>query len=314
MADVLNVSGVSWCGQQANEVLIKPTFLTPEITSMMQVMINIKSRKQLALDSILEDVLQDGTDLSEKFIELCDVKINLDQCAKNLRDSFMEEWLQSGNAINDITGTKVEDYILDKVQNAARIDLFKVIWFGDTNSADTTLSVCTGHWTRLIQSVNAYGINRAGSFNEVLGDCESLDIFRTIWKEQSDLLDSRPDNEKYLAVTRSVWENYQKCLEDKCCGDRGVFLTENGTPKLTFRGVEVRKITEWDRIIKAKNLAFPHRALYTFKDNLVLGTDSLAATNTLEILYNPYTKLNQIDAEFKMGTQFIYNELTVVAY
>lgn len=325
MPDVINIAPVSYCGQQATEVLIKPAFLTPELQRLMQIMLNIKSRKQLALDSILEDILQDGTgcgrtpsgdviNLSEKFLDVCDIKANLDQCAKNLRDSFMEEWLRSGNAINDITGTRVEDYILEKVQDALRIDVFKVVWFGDTNSTDETLSTCTGFWPRLIQSANAYGITKAGSFNAVLTECEALTAFRDMWTDQSPLLKSRAKNDKYIAVTSSVWENYRTCLEEKCCGDRGVIRTEEGDERLFFRGVEVIEMTEWDRIIAAKNLSFPHRALLTFKDNLVLGTDALAATNTLEILYNPYQKTNQIDAEFKMGTQFIYDELTIVTF
>ena len=58
MADVINIGGVSYCGIQANEVLIKPAFLTPQMEAYFDVMLAIKSRKQLALDDNLEDIIQ----------------------------------------------------------------------------------------------------------------------------------------------------------------------------------------------------------------------------------------------------------------
>ena len=42
MADVLDIN-VSWAGQQANEVLIKPTFLTPELQNEFRIILDIKS-------------------------------------------------------------------------------------------------------------------------------------------------------------------------------------------------------------------------------------------------------------------------------
>jgi hypothetical protein len=40
----------------------------------------------------------------------------------------------------------------------------------------------------------------------------------------------------------------------------------------------------------------------------------MADTNALEILYNPYDKTNQVDAEFKIGTQYKYAELVGLGY
>jgi hypothetical protein len=91
-------------------------------------------------------------------------------------------------------------------------------------------------------------------------------------------------------------------------------MIEEGQRALTFRGIPVYKVAEWDRIIAAKGLSNPHRAIYTYDKNLVVGTDNMADTNSLEILYNPYEKTNQIDAEFKIATNYKYDELTVIAY
>lgn len=326
MADVINISGVSYCGQQADEVLIKPAFLTPQMESYFDIMLTVKSRKQMALDSNLEDIIQEsigcGRDvtgeaiaLTEKFIDVCDAKINLDQCAKGLRDSFMEEWARSGNAEFDITGTQIASYILEKVQAGMKVDLWRLIWFGDSTLNDQVLGICDGFWKRLIAAAQTYETGFVFTdLPTTLADDSAITALRYLHDNASDLLDNMPESEKYFAVTKSVWNNYLAYNEDQCCGDRGIIMLNNGTRQLFFRGIEVRKEGEWDRAISAKNLSNPNRIVYTYNKNLVVGTDSMADTNSLEILYNPFDKTNQIDAEFKIGTQYKYAELTAIAY
>lgn len=326
MADVINIAGVSYCGQQANEVLIKPTFLTGQMEAYFDVMLSIKSRKQLALDDNLEDIIQAssgcGRDvtgevitLTEKFIDVCDAKINLDQCVKGLRDSFMEEWARNGNAEFDITGTRIADYILEKVQAGMRTDLWRLVWFGNTAlTGDQVLKICDGFWTRLIADAQTYTIANKYDIPTSLTTDSALTALKALHDNASSLLDNVPNGDKYFAVTRTIWDNYLATNEDACCGDRGIILTNEGTRTLYFRGIEVRKESEWDRAISAKNLSNPNRILYTTKTNLVVGTDAMADTNALEILYNPYDKTNQVDAEFKIGTQYKYAELVGIGY
>jgi hypothetical protein len=325
MADVININGVSYCGIQANEVLIKPAFLTPQMEAYFDVMLAIKSRKQLALDNTLEDIIQSsvgcGRDvtgeaitLSEKFIDVCDAKINLDQCVKGLRDSFMEEFARSGNAEFDITGTRIADYIIEKVQAGMKTDLWRLVWFGNTALAgDQVLGICDGFWKRLIASAQTYDMY---SYNlpTTLTTDSALDALRDLHDNCSDLLANMPEGDKYFAVTKSVYNNYLATNEDACCGDRGIIMLNGGVSQLFFRGIEVRKEGEWDRAIAAKGLSNPNRIVYTYNKNLVVGTDAMADTNSLEIIYNPYEKTNQIDAEFKIGTQYKYDELTAIAY
>lgn len=325
MPDVINPAGLTWCGQLADEVIIKPVFQTPEMERFFDIMVGVVSKRQMVLDEILENVLQESTgcgrdvtgqviDLTEKFIEVCDAKINLDQCAKGLDATMFEEWRKSGNALFDLTSTRIADYIIEKVQQAMRLDLFKVVWFGDTTSTDQVLSICDGLWKRLINAAQTYDMISFPVGDGTLGDCAALDLMREMYDGASDLLDQIPENQKYFALTRSLYSNYLACREDACCGDRSWEMIEEGARALTFRGIPVYKVAEWDRIIAAKGLSNPHRAIYTYNKNLVVGTDNMADTNSLEILYNPYEKTNQVDAEFKIATNYKYDELTVIAY
>jgi len=322
MADVLNVD-VAWCGQQANEVLIIPTFNTPELTTEFRIILDIKSKRQLALDTILSgvvrpsegcgrDVAGDVIDVYAKEIVLCDLKVNLNQCAKNLANTFMEEWLRTGNAITDLVGTDVEAYILDKVTNALRLDVYDIAWFGNVNSVNPTLASCEGVWSRLIQGANAYDIEKV-TIPTTLVDCTALDTLRLLYEGASDLLDQMPEGDKYFALTRELYNNYLTCREDACCGDKSWDMVEQGARVLLFRGIPVYKKSRWSQIISANNLNHTHRAVYTYNQNLVIGTDAISDTNTLDFYYVKQDKMNYIDAEFKMGTQYVYGELTAIA-
>lgn len=307
--------------------MIKPVFYNEDIRRFFDVMGDIKSTRQLALDEILEDVVRTSTgcgrdvsggpiSIEDKFITLCDLKINLDQCAKNLKNTFMEEMLKTGNALYDLTDTELADYILLKVTQALEQDVPKIAWMGDTSLAGSypTIGSCDGIWKRLINA-GSYEVPKPYDLPDgPLAECEALDALRAVYEGAGDLLDQLADSDKYIAVTRSIYENYRTCLEERCCGDRGTILLENGSSTLTFRGIPLIKMSSWDRWISNYNLQNPHRILYTWNKNLVLGTDMFSDTTSLDFYYVKQDKMNHIDAEFSMATQFKYGELTAVAF
>jgi hypothetical protein len=324
MADVLDVD-VSWCGKQANEVLVKPVFQTEEMERFFDVRIDIKTKEQLALNTSLRGILRPSVgcgrtstgeviNVYDKFIEVCDIKANLEQCAKSISSTFFSEMLKSGNDIFDLEGTEVETFIAGQVTDALKQDVWDVAWFGDTDSSEDFLTSCDGLWKRIFLSITEYGIERLYAFGNTLGDCEAVEAFRAITEGASDLLDQMPESEKYIAVTREVYDNYVACREDACCGDRSYDMLEQGKRTMYFRGIEVRKMSAWSRAIKAYGLGNKHRVLYTHNKNLVVGTDAISDTNTLDFYYVKHEKMNFIDVEMKMGTQIVYEELTAVGY
>lgn len=326
MANILNFDNVAWEGQQANEVFIKPAFLVPSLQSEMDVLISIKSKRQMVLDTNLRDIVRASTgcgrtttgdvvDLTDKFLEVCDAKINLEQCAKNLKDTFMEEWLKTGNEIFDITGTEVAAYIERKVAEGLSRDVYTIAWFGDTESNNATLATCDGLWKKLIAGVSAYGVQRAYTFqSNTITSGQSLVVLREMVENASDLLDQVAEGDKYIKLTRALYDDYLAQREDACCGDKSWDMLEQGKRQLYFRGIPVYKATEWSNAITAYGLSFPNRAIYTAKGNLFLGTDAVSDTNAFEMFYDKRDKLTYIDGEFKIGTQYAYDELTVVAY
>jgi hypothetical protein len=174
------------------------------------------------------------------------------------------------------------------------------------------LASCNGIWTRLVAGANAYEIEKV-TIPTTLGDCTALDTMRSMYEAASDLLDQMPESDKYFALTRELYNNYLTCREDACCGDKSWDMVEMGPRTLMFRGIVVYKKSRWSQIISANSLNHTHRAVYTYNQNLVIGTDAVSDTNTLDFYYVKQDKMNYIDAEFKMGTQYVYGELTVIA-
>lgn len=326
MADILHFDGVTWEGQLANEIFIKPAFTTPALESEVTVLLGLKSKRQMVLDTNLQDIVKassgcgrttsgDVIDITDKFIETCDAKINLEQCAKNLADTFMEEMLRTGNNLFDLTGTEIASYIEKKVLEALKIDLYNILWFGDTNSGYSTLATCDGLWKKLIAGVSAYGIQRPYVFtSEVLADCQAITVMREMVEGASDLLDSIPEGDKYIKLTRELYDNYVTCREDACCGDRSWSMIEEGKRQMYFRGIPVYKASEWSNAITHYALSYKHRAIYATKSNLFLGTDAISDTTSFEMFYDKRDKLNYIDGEFKIGVNYAYDELVVLAY
>jgi hypothetical protein len=324
MADILEVD-VSWAGKQATDVLVKPIFTAPELERYFDVRIDIKTKEQLALNTSLRGILRpsvgcgrtssgDVINVYDKFIEVCDVKANLEQCAKNISSTFFSEQLKSGNEIFDLEGTDVETFISSQVVAALKLDVWDIAWFGDTDSASDFLATCDGIWKRIFTSIEEYGIEKLYSFSTNLGDCEAIEAFRAIVEGASDLLDNMPEEQKYIAATREVYDNYVACREDACCGDRSWSMIEEGKRAMYFRGIEVRKQSNWSLAIKTYGLGNKHRVVYTHDKNLVLGTDAVSDTSSLDFYFVKHLKMNYIDVEMKMGTQIVYEELTAVGY
>lgn len=327
MADILELPDVTYEGEYANEILMRKVFYSDPIESAVTILPNITYRQQIVLDELLQDIIRAGGDcgfsasggpveLTEKWIEPCAVKLNLEQCALNLTATFFSKMLKKGVDITNLDGTEVQSYILDKVQNGLVTDVFRLMWFGDTDLDDNVLEICDGFWPRLITASIGYnGPARVEITDGALGDDAALTALRAVWAAQDFRLKGLPNSEKYIRVTSTIYENYRETFEDRCCGDMGTILLQDGTKQLTFRGIPLIEMTEWDRAIDEKGLGNPNRILYTAKSNLMLGCDVMPNSDSnIRMWYDDKDEKNYIKARFTMGTQFGYPELTVIGY
>lgn len=96
----------------------------------------------------------------------------------------------------------------------------------------------------------------------------------------------------------------------------------DGITKTTYNGIEVVALPFWDEIIQGylqnnTNVGAwdkPYRAIFTIKDNLLVGSESEDAVADINIFFDQKTKKNYIDAMDTIGALIGQDNLINVAY
>lgn len=152
-----------------------------------------------------------------------------------------------------------------------------------------------------------------------LASGESEDIFQALHVGADKVLKSLPANQKVFLVSDLVYENYMAYLESLGT-ERAQLLLENGLSLHTYRGIPIIPLG-WDVHLEAdfahvtgELYAYPHRVIYTSIDNLVLGLDAMSQFNETKMWYNPDAEENRFRSKLVMGTQYVHNKFTAVAY
>lgn len=335
MADkTLFTDNITWDGQTADEIFAKPIFTDPDLLNTVRIIPNVKGKKQLAVDSMLEKILKKVTTcarnpsgnlitLSDRYLEVENVGVDLEQCALSLEDGFMEQFLNSGNDIFDLNGTYIKTYLEQKVVEALKLDIPRVLWFGDTASADANYNLFDGFWKRLFALAATNPTMNGPAIPATLPDTTTeegaravIAIFQGLYNAQPRVLKALPANRKRFIVSLELAEALQDAYTRLGSVNGEIFLrrTQDGEGLDTFKykGIDVIGMAHWTDIIDTDLAgAKTYRAVLTDTQNLVVGTDRVEDTMNVEFMYHPYPRVNTLEANMKLGTQVVWPELTV---
>lgn len=152
-----------------------------------------------------------------------------------------------------------------------------------------------------------------------LSSGESEDIFQGLTIGADPVLKEVPVASKVLLCDTLVYENYMAYLESLGT-ERAQLLLENGLSLHTYRGIPVLPLN-WGTHLDAdfpnfsgQLHAYPHRVIYTTLDNLVLGMDAMSQYNETMMWFNVDQEENRFRSKLVMGTQYVHNKLTAVAF
>lgn len=129
--------------------------------------------------------------------------------------------------------------------------------------------------------------------------------------------DEMLENKDMLVIfaTRSMVENYKNSLQAVGAGEQAYTATIDGVQRLTWDGIPIIEKASWDTTINTKLAkAYPHRALMTYKEALIAGTDGSEDSMNLELYYDQNAQENVFRSEFKLGTQYRAVDYIVAAY
>jgi hypothetical protein len=330
MANVLGTSGLTYTGKETMDVLLKPSFQDPALSSVFRIMTDIQSKQKLYLLNPLSYITKkyescglpsatgSGVNITQKTLEVEALQIYLEECADVFTDTIFEQWRKTGNDWNNITGTEAQRIIETLVMDAVKRDAFRIACFGNTSLSDTRYTMLDGMWKLIFDNVDSYCVDRVEYLPDgTLATDAALGYLRNLYNEADNILKQIPENQKHFLVTGSIYDNLLASYESKNGGTADIQFTmlTNGVKSLQFRGIDVVPLRSWDTYIENDfSNSNPHRIVYTTKDNWVLGVEKESDFTKAKFWYSDDDDLNKILIRYRMGVQFVHCDLTAVSY
>lgn len=349
---LLDPADLTFNGEEArsmSDAVIETIFENPAVTDLMTVYDGIVAKKQIPFLGILSKITKadagcgqgqtaKNIPMTEKFWEPEAVKIWLTMCGSEVDDSFWVFAQNTGVDRDNVTGTDIARFVVDRMSSAAQEDLLRIIWFNDTAAANVSGSgtikngvsladynIIDGLWKQIFAIVATTAARKTAiaknalstyALQMALGTSDALDTFRKMIEASDPRLNAAPN--KFFIATRTLVENYAAYLESQ--GNSTSFeRIENGYVMLRYRGIPVFGFDFWDRTIQADmqngtKYDLPHRAVLTVKENLAVGYDASNAVGDFRVWYSEDTELNNFKGKYRVDAKVLQDYMIQAAY
>lgn len=264
-------------------------------------------------------------------------------CYEDLAGTLASVSLKTKTAIADLTGTEYMDYVLmPRLEVAVRKMLQRLAWFGDKAAANVAqggvlaagvspeyFTVTDGVWKHVFTGVSSNAISHtaiaanakttyAAQKSEILQAGVATGIIDSMIMDAPMALRQASGQVIYLTQSLRDALDYDLVHNNKGSELQWTALFD-GITEATYKGITLRAMPIWDEIIRAyegdgKAWNKPHRAIYTIKDNLLLGLESENEIAEIDVWFEKKDKKNYIRAEDKLGTLVADENLISVAY
>lgn len=337
--NILNVNfDFTYNGKLSLEILNKPSVVTPPISQFWEIMPGIGYKIQLPTLDPLSKIIKQSSNCARVFtnsneiqnitLETRELQLNHHWCKELFENAVIgnhlaEAWLRPGIESFDPSGTPINQIILDMLMDALRRDLFRIISFGDTADADADWNQLDGFWTQILALAgdgSSYCVQKPVTFGlGALATDEALDAFRIMYQAAPSILDQMATSEKYINVTRSLYDNLLTSYESNTTGSELQFtnLTNGqGQETLKFRGIDVNKITSWDDFLADPTAPLfgiqEHLAVYTTRKNHIVGVHRESDMSRIEGFFDRTEREYIFEGDMKMGYVQKHCDLTVI--
>ena len=281
-----------------------------------------------------------GFELTEKFWTPVLEDFRLKHCQADM--PALLKLFRKSQRINpdffDAVGTQELGVIISAVETSMLENIHRKVWFNDnqaktianggvfTNGTDLGyFNSFDGLFKQLFTEVPANAANRiaitqnaaATYAAQALPADTAISIFEKMVTAADERLVAADD--AYILASRTLADNYRATLRNKNLGSGFLEVVEEGRPKLYFDGIEVKVRYDWDRYIKSyqdngTKYNLPHRAVFTTKSNIPVGTLSEDDLSKLDVFYDKTLKTNIMDAAYTIDAKHLETYMTVVAY
>ena len=324
MADVAkDAITATYGGAQLNEIFYEPVFRSDDIMRNYRVIPNVKHVMNVytaaALTKIVEVYSTCSTasganqfDISDKVITAGRCRVALEQCTDEFFGTFIEESYRSGADVMNIEGTQLADAIVNRAVKGIASDVVRLAWGGDVAGAVAGYAVFNG-WMELMKAEPVLTFNSATPADPIASD--ALSLIMNVYDGAPAALQQVAPADKKMFVTPKLYNAYLQNIEGNGA-DLAIVNMVDAAPRVSFRGVELVAMYEWDTILADTNpdlfnnvTDLTQGVCYTAVENLIIGSDVTDPEGSFKVFYDDLEEKMFFRGYFKLGVQYLYSSL-----
>ena len=327
MANVANNSiAATYSGANLNEIFYEPVFRSDDLMQNYRVIPNVKHKMNVYTSAALTKIVQPYTacsatsgstqfNIDDKVITAGRCRVALEQCTDEFFGTYIEEMYRSGVDVMNLEGTQLADAIVNRAVKGIGQDVVRLAWGGDSATANYTafdgwMKLMGADATVLAARTEYAGVEAAPTAADAIG------LLRTMYDTAPANLQQVPASDKKMFVTPKIFNAYLANLEGSSA-DLAIVNTVDGYTRVSFRGVQVVPMYEWDTILADTNPALfleaganlTNGACYCAVENLILGSDVTDPEGSFKVFYDDLEEKMFFRGYFKLGVQFLYSSL-----
>lgn len=284
--------------------------------------------------------------VSEQAWELGEWEIAEAICYKELEDTLVKYAMKEKTDIADLTGTEyLDNIVLPLLEQGAVKMLFRLAWFGDKNAATISdggvlkddvenveaFTITNGLFKRIYELVatnaerhTTIAANAKATFAEqksaMRASGAAIEVLDNLISDAP--MNLRQADGQVIFITQALKDALSADIKKNNVGsDLQWEALFGGITKASYDGIELVALPMWDEIIRGYETASagkaynkPYRAVYTVRENLMVGIGGSTELADLQVTFDPVSRKNFIYASDKVGAAIADKELIQVAY
>lgn len=312
-------------GANLNGIFYEPVFRSDDLMRNYRVIPNVKHKMNVFTAAPLTKIVQsystcstsntsEDFDIMSKTITAGRCRVALEQCWDEFKDTFIEESYRNGVDVTNMEGTQVGDAIVNRAVAGIASDVVRLAWGGDVTGAVAGYAVFNG-WMNLMAAEPVLEQAAATPNNPTAG--EALNLIMKVYDGAPAALQQVAPADKKMFVTPKLYNAYLQNLEGTGA-DLAIVNRVDAAPRVSFRGVELVAMYEWDTILTDTNPALFNSVAavdhnqgicYTAVENLIIGSDVTDPEGSFKVFYDDLEEKMFFRGYFKLGVQYLYSSL-----
>lgn len=321
-----SIPAANYAGANLNEIFYEPVFRSDDLMRNYRVIPNVKHIMNVFTAASLTKIVEsyDGCSatsggnqfsVSDKVLTAGRCRVALEQCSKEFFGSFIEESYRNGVDVMNVEGTQLGDAIVNRAVAGIASDVVRLAWGGDISGAVTGYTAFDG-WMELMKTEPVLEQVGVAPLNPLAQ--EALNLIMKVYDGAPAALQQVAPADKKMFVTPKLYNAYLQNLEGTGA-DLAIVNRVDASPRVSFRGVELVAMYEWDTILTdtnpdlfkdaATSADVNQGVCYVAVDNLIIGSDVTDPEGSFKVFYDDLEEKMFFRGYFKLGVQYLYSSL-----